>query len=211
MAAIALSNSITGVEIASRPATGGAVWQFLQVALNYVRPTTDGVRARSARRSAVRVRGGGLSRASVGRGGRVARGQGTALHPARATPAARFCGSAIPRNSTTRTSRTSRRQGPNRPRSLPPTSSPALPLPHAFFPPAPPNVQVFRPRRRSTPPSADLEPRCGLHETSCYRPSQHRIPRRGVACPEDLDCVRESRSRTIRRFGTASVAERSSV
>ena len=43
----------------------------------------DRLRARSARGPAVRMRGGCLPRAAVGRGCRLARGQGTALHPDR--------------------------------------------------------------------------------------------------------------------------------
>ena len=76
---------------------------------NHVKPHGNGVRARSARRPAVRVRGSRLSCASLGRCRGFARSQGAALHPRRAHAAARFCGLAI-RRSSTRTKR-SRRVG----------------------------------------------------------------------------------------------------
>ena len=158
-------------------------------ALNYVRPDDDGIRARGARRAAVRLRRGGLSRASVGRGGRFARGEGPALHPAgprqRPDSAARRSRGIRRRRGRRRSSGTGdpATQPPaNRPTSCARSSASFCVLPTSTtertgFPPASgdPGDPV-----RSSRFAADIMRR------NCDRPSKHRIPRSVFVRPQKI-------------------------
>ena len=165
-------------------------------------PDDDGVRARSARRAAVRVRGGGISRASLGRGGRLARSEGAALHSGGSCQRA----DSAPRRSggVRRGRRVGGVDGLSRLLQVSPTVRARSSASFRFLP-------TSTTERSGLPCASGIQAtQCGpraslwMFAEECVRPSVHRIPRivrSSRKIVEDLDCVWESRSRTIRRFG----------